>query len=67
MATPGTGLGRPVDPALAKIMEAFVAKIPLHRMADADEIGKVALFLASDLSSYMTGSQVVVDGGTLLA
>lgn len=67
VATPGTGLGRPVDPALAKIMEAFVAKIPLHRMADADEIGKVALFLASDLSSYMTGSQVVVDGGTLLA
>ncbi len=67
VATPGTGLGRPADPALAKIMEAFVAKIPLHRMADADEIGKVALFLASDLSSYMTGSQVVVDGGTLLA
>ena len=65
--TPGTGLGAPADPALAKITEAFIAKIPLRRMADADEIGKVALFLASDLSSYMTGSQVVVDGGTLLA
>jgi 2-deoxy-D-gluconate 3-dehydrogenase len=65
--TPGTGLGGTANPALAKIMDAFVAKIPLHRMADADEIGKVALFLASDLSSYMTGSQVVVDGGTLLA
>ena len=65
--TPGTGLGAPADPALAKITEAFTAKIPLRRMADADEIGKVALFLASDLSSYMTGSQVVVDGGTLLA
>lgn len=67
VATPGTGLGRPQDPALAKITEAFLAKIPMHRMADADEIGKVALFLASDLSSYMTGSQIVVDGGTLLA
>ena len=65
--TPGTGLGAPADPTLAKITEAFTAKIPLRRMADADEIGKVALFLASDLSSYMTGSQVVVDGGTLLA
>ncbi|MFA6278536.1 MAG: SDR family NAD(P)-dependent oxidoreductase [Candidatus Paceibacterota bacterium] len=67
VSTPGTGLGKPVDPALAKIMEPFIAKIPMHRMADADEIAKVALFLASDLSSYMTGSQIVVDGGTLLA
>jgi 2-deoxy-D-gluconate 3-dehydrogenase len=67
VATPGTGMGESTNPTIAKIMESFVAKIPLHRMADADEIGKVALFLASDLSSYMTGSQVVVDGGTLLA
>ncbi|MCX6788124.1 MAG: SDR family NAD(P)-dependent oxidoreductase [Candidatus Kaiserbacteria bacterium] len=68
VATPGTGLDAPiVDPVLAKIIESFVGKIPMHRMADADEIGKVALFLASDLSSYMTGSQIVVDGGVLLA
>jgi 2-deoxy-D-gluconate 3-dehydrogenase len=59
VATPGTGMGEGFD--------AFIAKIPMGRMADADEIGKVALFLASDLSSYMTGSQVVVDGGFLLA
>lgn len=59
VATPGTGMG--------KISDDFIAKIPMHRIADADEIGTVALFLASDLSSYMTGSQVVVDGGTLLA
>lgn len=65
--TPGTGLGAPANPAIAKIIEAFTTKIPMHRMADADEIGKVALFLASGLSSYMTGSQIVVDGGTLLA
>jgi len=46
--------------------EAQMAKIPMHRMADPDEIAKVVLFLASDMSSYMTGSQVVVDGGFLL-
>ena len=54
-----------VDPKQA--VEAFMAKIPMHRMGEPDEIGKVALFLASDLSSYMTGEQVVVDGGALLS
>lgn len=46
---------------------AFMAKIPMHRMGEPDEIGTVALFLASDMSSYMTGSQIVVDGGALLS
>lgn len=51
----------------AAIIEQFMAKIPMHRMGEPDDIGKVALFLASDLSSYMTGSQIVVDGGVLLS
>ena len=52
---------------MAKMTEAFLAKIPMHRMGEPDDIGKVALFLASEMSSYMTGSQVVVDGGFLLS
>jgi len=32
-----------------------------------DDSGKVALFLASDMASHMTGIQVVVDGGVLLS
>lgn len=52
---------------MTKMLDAFLSKIPMHRMGDPDDIGKVALFLASELSSYMTGSQVVVDGGVLLS
>lgn len=52
---------------MAALSQAFLAKIPLHRMGDPDEIGTVALFLASGLSSYMTGEQIVVDGGALLS
>lgn len=65
--TPGTGMDAPANPQMEEIIKAFTAKIPMKRFGESDEIGKVALFLASDLSSYMTGSQIVVDGGYLLA
>lgn len=52
---------------MKKLMEAFLNKIPMHRLGEPDDIGKVALFLASEMSSYMTGAQIVVDGGVLLS
>lgn len=66
IATPGVAQIQTdnVDP---KIVEDFLAKIPMHRMGNSDEIGTVALFLASDMASYMTGAQLVVDGGALLS
>ncbi len=48
-----------------KAMEALLAKIPMKRAGKPEEISSVVLFLASDQSSYMTGSVVVVDGGWL--
>lgn len=65
ISTPG--VAKMQQPGSNEMIESFLAKIPMHRMGEPDEIGKVALFLASDLSSYMTGSQIVVDGGALLA
>lgn len=67
ISTPGTGSGAPVSAEMEEILKKFKEKIPMKRMGMPDDIGKVALFLASDLSGYMTGSQVVVDGGVLLS
>ena len=49
-----------------KIRAAWDAQVPLGRIAETEQIKALALYLASDASSYMTGSQVVIDGGTML-
>jgi NAD(P)-dependent dehydrogenase (short-subunit alcohol dehydrogenase family) len=49
--------------AAAVVKSALAAKIPLRRRGSTDEIARVVLFLASDDSSFMTGEEVVVDGG----
>jgi glucose 1-dehydrogenase len=42
-------------------------RIPMHRIGQPEEIAKVALFLASDAASYITGTTVYVDGGLTLS
>ena len=44
--------------------DAYVASIPLARRGTADEVAQAALFLASDDSAYVTGTELVIDGGT---
>lgn len=50
---------------LEAFFKAIEAKIPLGYMGHSDDIARVVLFLASESSSYITGTTIVVDGGAL--
>ena len=53
--------------AMEGMAQSISQTVPMHRFGDPEEIAKTALFLASDDSSYLTASDIVVDGGYLAA
>jgi len=55
-------LGLPEE-AIPDAKESFKSMVPLQRVADPGEIASVALFLASEDSSYVTGADLAADGG----
>ena len=52
-----------LDPS---IIAPMIQQTPAGRVGSADEVAQTALFLASDMSSYMTGQNLIVDGGLAL-
>ncbi|RLT38499.1 MAG: SDR family oxidoreductase [Chloroflexi bacterium] len=57
-----TEMNTPLKEDPVKYQE-FIAKIPLGRWGNLDEIGGLAVFLASDAASFVTGAGVTIDGG----
>jgi 3-oxoacyl-[acyl-carrier protein] reductase len=49
-----------------KLKEQVLTQIPLGRFGDPADIANAALFLASDMSSYVTGTTVIVSGGLVM-
>lgn len=63
IATPGLDLALSGTGQKDAIIDDMTAQVPLGRIGQAEEVAAAALFLASDESSFMTGSEMFVDGG----
>lgn len=50
----------------SEALAQFVSAVPLGGMASSGDVAEVAAFLASDMSTYVTGAEITVDGGLVL-
>lgn len=48
------------------LIKPLVARIPIGRVGETDEVADAFLFLASDMASYITGAVLPVDGGVII-
>ncbi|MDR3072035.1 MAG: SDR family oxidoreductase UcpA [Clostridiales Family XIII bacterium] len=61
------GSARETDPANPqRVIDGIAAGIPMERLGTTEELGDLVAFLSSDESRYITGTQIVIDGGSTL-
>ena len=60
-----TRLGDSIFESVPEYKKEFLDRVPMMRIGDPDEIVGAMIYLASDASSYVTGTTIIVDGGTL--
>jgi NAD(P)-dependent dehydrogenase (short-subunit alcohol dehydrogenase family) len=53
------------DEDVVHLKEMMIRNIPMHRMGEADEVAKAVLFLASDDAGFITGEDLLIDGGLI--
>lgn len=63
ISTPGLDLALAPTGQAEAIVDGMVAQLPVGRIGQPEDVAAAALFLASDESSFMTGSEMFVDGG----
>jgi NAD(P)-dependent dehydrogenase (short-subunit alcohol dehydrogenase family) len=61
-----TGLTAPLLDSFPEIVERMIAKTPAGRIGTPDDIADVVVFLCSDLARFVTGQNIVIDGGMTL-
>jgi 3-oxoacyl-[acyl-carrier protein] reductase len=68
LVSPGAILAGPNEPRIADVefMSRVEKEVPLRRMGESEEVANLVLFLASDKSNYITGAEIIIDGGLLL-
>jgi 2-deoxy-D-gluconate 3-dehydrogenase len=72
ITTPGTeqareGVTKSMGLSEEDILQGWIQRVPLGRMGDPDEVARVVLFLAGRASDFITGANILVDGGYLLS
>jgi 2-deoxy-D-gluconate 3-dehydrogenase len=72
ITTPGTdtareNVGKSMGIPEEDILQDWVQRVPLKRMGEPDEVARAVLFLAGPAADFITGANIVVDGGYLLS